>query len=105
MTKKYTWTTRLSLLTPVLLLISVILTGGGHGYFEPAICLFPCATISVIWLSVLTLPYIIVGLFQYPLYGFLIDKSKKKKTVVFVILTIHLILAIVILKFRNANWT
>ena len=50
MTIKYKWTNRFALLTQVLLLISVMIIGGGHGYFEPAICLFPWATVSVVWL-------------------------------------------------------
>ena len=104
-TTKYKWTIRLSLLTPLLLLISVFLMGGGHGYFEPAICLFPCATICVIWQTTLTLPYFISGLIQYPLYGFILDKTQKKKKASLVILVLHFILAILILKFRDANWT
>jgi hypothetical protein len=77
--------------------------GGGHGYFEPAICLFPCATISVIWQTTITLPYVIIGLIQYPLYGFIIDKTQKKKATSFIILALHIILVILILRFRNPN--
>jgi hypothetical protein len=102
---KYKWTLRLSVLTPILLMFSVFIMGGGHGYFEPTICLFPWATVSIIWLSTLTLPYIIVGLIQYPMYGFLIDKTDKKGRAFLLILLIHMILAIIILKYRNENWT
>jgi len=108
MTLKYKWTARLSLLTPLLLFVAVLLMGSGHGWFEPAMFLFPLGTINTIWQNHLSLPFGVIALFQFPIYGFIIDKSRqhqKTTSVTLTILILHLLLATLILIFKHPDWT
>jgi len=108
MTVKYRWTARLSLLTPLLLFVAVLLMGGGHGWFEPAMFLFPLGTLNTIWQDHFSLPFIVLAFIQFPLYGFIVDKSKqhgKGQWMIFLILFLHILLATLILIFRQPDWT
>lgn len=68
------WTIRASFATPILVLLSVFLAGGGHGFIGPMLILFPGVfafqfvddTFS--WLLMLV---------QFPLYGIIIDQADK----------------------------
>ena len=107
MTTKYKWTIRLSMLTPVLIVICAILMGGGHGWYTPTITLFPLATLNIVWQDHLSEPFLIAGIFQYIIYGLIIDKIKGTKHldrgVIFIIFS-HIALAIFILTLRNPEW-
>ncbi|HEX8334842.1 MAG TPA: hypothetical protein VF622_19615 [Segetibacter sp.] len=48
MINNYKWTLRLTLLTPPLLFIAILFMGGGHGWFEPAMLLFPFGMVGTI---------------------------------------------------------
>lgn len=103
---KYKWTIRLLLLTPVLVLIAIFLMGGGHGWYEPAILLFPFGTINTVWQNHFSLPLGAIAVFQFPIYGFMIDKVKqhKRRLLTLAILIVHLLLAAIILVFMQADW-
>ncbi len=78
--------------------------GGGHGWYTPAMVLFPWATINTIWQDHFSAPLMIAGIFQFILYGFLIDKTRRMKNqnlIVAGILLTHIALAIFIMVFRN----
>ena len=53
--------------------------GGGHGWYTPTMMLFPLATINLAWQDQLSTPFLIAGIFQFIIYGFLIDNAKNKK--------------------------
>jgi hypothetical protein len=68
------------------------------------ILLFPWATLNTIWEDHLSIPLLIVGIFQFAIYGFLIDKTKEAKKgewILFAILITPIFLAIDILWLRN----
>jgi hypothetical protein len=103
----YRWTIRLALLTPLLALISLFLMGGGHGWYTPTMALFPLGTLNVIWDDHLSIPLLLVGLLQYPLYGLLIDRAKsitQRRTHTILIIVFHLVLAAIIISFRSSHW-
>ena len=107
MTTNYRWTIRFSLLTPLLLIIAVFLMGGGHGWFEPAMAIFPWGMVGIIWQDRISIPFIIMGVLQYPIYGILIDKTKDKaysNTMAFLIIVMHLILAGLVIYFSGEQW-
>jgi hypothetical protein len=82
--------------------------GGGHGWYTPTMVVFPWATINAIWEDQLSIPLLIAGVFQFAVYGFLIDKTKGTKSRRWVILSIllsHILLATSILTFLNPHWT
>jgi hypothetical protein len=81
--------------------------GGGHGSYVPAMGLFPFGLLSTLFYDRITIPFIVLGLFQYPLYGFIIDKvilSSKSKIVLPLLILVHIILAAVVIKFTGENW-
>jgi len=107
MATHYKWTIKLGILAPILAVICIFLTGAGHGWYEPMMILFPWATLNTIWEDQLSIPLLIAGIFQFPIYGFLIDKTKdakKREWVLFGILVSHILLAIVILWLRTPTW-
>lgn len=107
MTLNLKWTIRFVLLTPVLLFIAVFLAGGGHGWYEPAIMLFPFGLISILFSRSIELPFIILAILQYPVYGLLIDSIGTRKSIKWTVISIaliHILLAGVILTLRGKNW-
>lgn len=100
-------TLKLVLLTPVLLFIAVFLAGGGHGWYEPAIVLFPFGLISILFSRSIELPFVILAILQYPIYGLIIDSIGNRKSIKWTIISIiliHMVLAGVILTLRGENW-
>lgn len=103
----FKWTIKLILLTPVLLFIVVFLAGGGHGWYEPAIVLFPFGLISILFFRSIELPFIILAILQYPIYGLLIDTIGIRKSIKWTVISIaliHIVQAGVILTLRGENW-
>jgi predicted membrane metal-binding protein len=45
---------------------------------QPAIVLFPWTFIASLFTDVISVPFLIAGFFQFPIYGFLIDIQKTK---------------------------
>lgn len=89
---KYKNTLGLTALTPVFIVISVFLAGGGHGYYSPAIFMFPTALISFSIANELLMPFIVLGIVQFPVYGLLLDNLQNKRATWFVLITFHLLL-------------
>ncbi|MCH5598655.1 hypothetical protein [Niabella ginsengisoli] len=107
MIKQYKWTFRLCLLTPLLLIAAVFAMGAGHGTYIPAVGLFPFGMLGIIWQDKISLPFIIISILQYPVYGYIIDKvilTKQTKFAILGLLLIHIILAILIVKLSGENW-
>jgi hypothetical protein len=101
------WTIRLSMITPLLLIMAMALAGGGHGWYEPAITLFPVGLVSILFLRTITIPFMILAILQFPFYGIILDKAgnkKRLKMTAFCILVFHFILAVLILKLSGNNW-
>ncbi|WP_018342184.1 hypothetical protein [Cytophaga aurantiaca] len=99
MFRKYKWTICFIVLTPVLIIACFFLLGGGHGWIEPTIILFPFATIQFIRSSTIDLGFLLAGFFQYPLYGLLIDSFQKKNITKILLITLHVILILVSYQF------
>lgn len=107
MTTKYKWTIKLSLLTPLLLTMAVFAMGAGHGTYIPAMGLFPFGMLGIIWQDTISLPFIIISVLQYPMYGYIIDKvilTKQTKFAIPGLLLIHLILVVIIIKLSGDHW-
>jgi hypothetical protein len=99
MTKQYKWTLRLSLLTIPLLFIAVLFMGAGHGTYIPGIFLFPFGLVGSLFFDGITTPFIIIAFLQYPAYGLIIDsvkKSGKNQWLLFLVLFIHILLAMIV---------
>jgi len=94
MLRKYKWTIRFIVFTPVLILLSFFLLGGGHGWIEPTVLLFPFATIQFIRTTEIDLGIILASLIQYPVYGLVIDSFNKNTTVKLLLVVIHILLVV-----------
>jgi hypothetical protein len=101
MINKYQTTTRLSILTPFLLIGVIFLMGGGHGFYAPGILLFPTGLISFSIYHELQIPFIILAIIQYPVYGLIIDKSINKPKSILFILLFHLGLSLLVFMTTN----
>jgi len=80
-TIKDSWIVRLLLLTPLLLFVVVLLIGGGHGWYEPAMIIFPLGTFNTIWQGHLSIPFVALAIIRFPVYGFIIGKSRQHRKV------------------------
>lgn len=73
MKEKFKWTLYLLYTTPVLMLITILAAGGGHGYPAPLFICFPWfAVLGYIdggWVAMLAMAL------QLPVYGLIIDAS------------------------------
>ncbi|WJS95460.1 hypothetical protein NYQ10_03185 [Flavobacterium johnsoniae] len=92
---KYKWTINLSVATPMILIASIIISGGGHGFTEQLIVLFPWASV---FLSVeVEFLFYFFALIQFPVYGLLYDKAFDKIKTLSVITIIHILIAVLVL--------
>jgi hypothetical protein len=101
---KFKFTIILSILTPFLLILMFMIMNGGHGSYAPAILLFPTGLISFLFFRALELPFLILGILQFPIYGLLIDKSKNKPKTAIIIVMLHVLLAILIFSVKKDSF-
>ncbi|HEY0676857.1 MAG TPA: hypothetical protein VGD17_01180 [Chitinophagaceae bacterium] len=107
MRSRFKWTIILSLLTPLLFLIAVAFMAGGHGWYEPAMTLFPFGMLETLWLDRITQTSLFIGTLQFPLYGFLIDKTRCKhygNKLILALVIMHLALAVFIIIYCGEEW-
>jgi len=74
--------------------------GGGHGYYSPAIVLFPFGMAGTVFQQSITVPFFILGILQFPFYGLLLDRFTGHITK-YCVFIIHLLLAAVVLVTTN----
>ncbi len=79
------------LATPLFLLWAVIFAGGGHGSYLPAKILFPYAMLLAIPRRRIILPFFLLLVAQYPLYGILYSLVRGRR--LRVLLTLVLVIA------------
>ncbi|NOS93535.1 MAG: hypothetical protein HOP30_16570 [Cyclobacteriaceae bacterium] len=77
-TLKFTWTRRLALFTPLIMIISIVTLGGGHGTPLPTLLCYPVSFLLRVfssgggpWVWALLLG-------QFPLYGLILDLGEYK---------------------------
>ncbi|KNB60905.1 hypothetical protein AC804_17285 [Chryseobacterium sp. Hurlbut01] len=80
-----------SLLTIPLAFLVIFFGGGGHGSYLPFLILFPVGIVGIFVSEVLKTLFFILGLLQFPVYGFLLDRFQNKKTI-FLISLFHLLI-------------
>lgn len=107
MSTNYKWTARLSMLTPFLIVFSFLTMAGGHGSYTPAFVLFPFAAINITWEDQFSIPFLVAGLFQFPAYGFVADKTRHwpwRNRVLTGVFLVHSLLVVLILWLDNPHW-
>lgn len=64
--------------TPPLLLLAIASAGAGHGDYFWAKVFFPFTLLSVLAFDSITVPFIMLAVVQFPLYGLLLGKANEK---------------------------
>lgn len=73
---KFTWTKRLAITTPLIMIISIMTAGGGHGTPIPTLFCYPIFFLSDVFRSGGG-PFVWAMLLgQFPIYGLIIDLGK-----------------------------
>lgn len=99
----YKYTKIFSLLTIPLAGITVFLAGGGHGTYLPFLVLFPFGLLGTVFQTSISELFFIIGILQFPVYGFLIDKFKNRKSI-FLILLVHILVMTIIFIFKREEF-
>ncbi len=79
------------------IVITVLIAGGGHGSYIPAKLFFPYTMLSTFHFGIINLPFVVLAIVQFPLYGAVIGiAGGRGKTlhVSAVIALVHLIVAV-----------
>ncbi len=106
---QHKWALIFALLPPLLLLVAVYPAGGGHGWYGPAVLLFPWPLIGTLFPSAesLTTLMIVLAFVQYPIYGFLIDFTQNTpwfKRTLWGIVSVHLMLMLLLIALGDNLW-
>jgi hypothetical protein len=64
------------LLSPILLFVTVVAAGGGHGVYSPAKILFPYTMAATAFTGGIVQPFIAAAIVQFPLYGVILDWTR-----------------------------
>jgi hypothetical protein len=99
---KFTWTWRLTLLTPLTILISILTAGAGHGTPFPILFLYPITFAFSVVKNDETLLWIVL-LGQFPFYGFVIDLAKQKYFRIIAVCLIIVLHGALIMKVWNSE--
>lgn len=103
MIKKFAFTILFTILSPVLLLFSLLATGGGHGNFEQLVFLFPwmfCCGFLLSFLDGFTNRFtfgIFLAILQFFVYGAMLDWFRARNEIRFGLILVtmfHVVLAI-----------
>jgi hypothetical protein len=65
--------------TPIALLLALFTTGAGHGIYAVVKILFPYTMISTATNEIITGPYVVLAILQFPIYGLLLALGSKSK--------------------------
>ncbi len=98
LSKRFRWTMALTIATPFLIIIAIVMGGGGHGNVEGVAMMFPLAFL-VKDATDGSIP--ISMIFEFPVYGLIIDLSmivfKKPLIGLIAVMVIHLLMVILAL--------
>ncbi len=76
--------------TPFAVILAVESGGAGHGDYLWAKILFPYTMLSTIFTQSILTPFLLLGIFQYLIYGLLVglaEQNRKVRAFLFVLLT------------------
>ena len=74
MNKDFKWTIRLSLVTPIIMFLAILMAGGGHGNMGPIFLMFPVAFAIKLNNDIYSMALMAI---QFPIYGLIIDLSNR----------------------------
>lgn len=95
------------LATPICLFLGIASAGAGHGNYFLAKLLFPFTMLSTVPLGLITTPFILLALAQFPVYGMILGHANEKgrfMRVASVVLLIHALTAAACLRLIGGNF-
>jgi hypothetical protein len=95
------------LITPFCVLLAILSSGAGHGNFLYAKILFPYTMLSALQERLISMPFLLFGIFQFPLYGLIYARAMKKRkqgSVAIVLVIAHILAVILCLQLANPNY-
>lgn len=94
------------LITPICVIIAMIFAGGGDGTYLFFKLFFPYTMLLAALANGISIPLMILGLLQFPLYGVLIGfaRSKEASAAIIWLLVVHTIAVILCFLFLDSNW-
>jgi hypothetical protein len=87
--------------------IALVSAGAGHGNYFAFKLVFPITMLSAL-LGGITLPFVIVGLAQFPAYGFMVGRhwnAPERKNVIWKIVGFHIVLAVLAVVIPNPSFS
>ena len=94
--------------TPICLFLAVASSGGGHGNYFWAKVLFPFTMLSASLTGAIDIPFIILAVVQYPLYGVILGLASKRgwfKRVAAQVIIAHVLAAAVCVLVPDQNFS
>jgi hypothetical protein len=94
------------LVMPVAVALGIDSAGAGHGNYLAAKVLFPFTMLSTFVLGSITLPFVLLGIAQFPVYGWLVGQSARHKRWfgVVTVAVAHLLAATINIAVRNPSF-
>ena len=65
--------------TPVCLFLGLVSTGAGHGTYLWARVLFPYTMLSTLIFESITVPFMVLAIIQFPLYGIALEIARRRR--------------------------
>ena len=94
--------------TPIALLLGVGSGGAGHGNYRLAMILFPYTLLSTTIFNSITLPFIVLALIQFPVYGFVLGSANEQGrflSIGIILCVFHGLAAMVMFLIANENFS
>ena len=89
-------------------IVALMASGGGHGTYWAAKCLFPYTMLSTAWTTMISIPFILLAVLQFPLYGVLLAVANVKRKLAWGfwgVVGIHLIGVALAVRFSGSGFT
>ena len=96
------------ILTPIFLLIAFLSAGAGHGGYLFTKILLPFTMLSTVAADQITLPFVLLAILQFPLYGVLLglaNRVKRFRNAILLISVVHSIAVVLCFVFIGENFS
>ena len=93
--------------TPVGLFLGLVSTGAGHGTYLWARVLFPYTMLSTLIFESITVPFMVLAIIQFPLYGIALEIARRRRRFLYTsagLSALHFLAVVIFLLFPNKNF-
>jgi hypothetical protein len=93
--------------TPICLFLGLVSTGAGHGNYLWARILFPYTMLSTLIFESITVPFMLLAIIQFPLYGIALEIARRRQRFLLMsvaLLVLHSLAVVIFTLFPNKNF-